>query len=146
MLNTLETYAVLPAKDLQRAKKFYQETLGMEPVEERDFGLVYRTPSGARILIYETQFAGTAQNTAIGFETSDLATEVAALRARGVQFEEYDMPGLTTEDGIVTMDDGESAAWFKDTEGNIIALSQTASVRLTQPAKAREATSTTVEQ
>ena len=123
MLNRLEFTAVLPAKDLQRARGYYSDTLGLEPVEERSDGLIYKSPSGARILIYETDNAGTAQNTALGWMTDDIDTEVAELRGRGVVFEEYDFPGLKTENGIATNDEFR-AAWFKDSEGNIIAVSQ----------------------
>ena len=123
MLNRLEFTAVLPAKDLQRARGFYSEILGLEPAEERSSGLIYQSPSGARILIYETDNAGTAQNTALSWMTDDIETEVAELRGRGVVFEDYDFPGLKTENGIAT-NDGFRGAWFKDSEGNIIAVSQ----------------------
>ena len=124
MLSKLETYSVLPARDLARARRFYKDVFGMEPVEERMEGLLYRTPKGAAIMIYETDNAGTAANTAIGFDTDDIEAEVAELRGRGVTFEEYDFPGLKTENGIATTNE-DRAAWFKDTEGNIICVSQT---------------------
>ncbi|MBG6212755.1 MAG: VOC family protein [Cryobacterium sp.] len=124
MFSQLETYSVLPARDLARARRFYKDVLGMEPDEERVEGLLYRTPKGAAIMVYETDNAGTAANTAIAFVTDDIDAEVAALRGRGVTFQEYDFPGLKTEDGIATMNE-ERAAWFKDTEGNIICVSQT---------------------
>ncbi|TFD08330.1 VOC family protein [Cryobacterium sp. TMT1-2-2] len=124
MLNQLETYSVLPARDLARARRFYRDVLGMEPDEERVEGLLYRTPKGAAIMVYETENAGTAANTAIGFDTDDIEAEVAVLRGRGVTFEEYDFPGLKTENGIATTS-ADRAAWFKDTEGNIICVSQT---------------------
>ncbi|MDH6236297.1 VOC family protein [Cryobacterium sp. CG_9.6] len=126
MLSQLETYSVLPARDLARARRFYKEVLGMEPDEERAEGLRYHTPNGAVILIYETDNAGTAANTAIGFVADDIDAEVAVLRGRGVTFQEYDFPGLKTEDGIATMND-ERAAWFTDSEGNILCVSQTVS-------------------
>lgn len=87
-------------------------------------GLLYRTPKGAAIMVYETHNAGTAANTAIGFDTDDIEAEVAVLRGRGVTFEEYDLPGWKTENGIATTNE-DRAAWFKDTEGNIICVSQT---------------------
>lgn len=124
MLNLLETYSVLPARDLARARRFYKDVLGMEPVEERLEGLLYRTPKGAAILVYETDNAGSAANTAIGFDTDDIDAEVAVLRGRGVAFEEYDFAELKTENGIATTKE-DRAAWFKDTEGNIICVSQT---------------------
>ena len=138
MLSQSEIYSVLPARDLARARRFYQDVLGMEPEEERMEGLLYRTPRGAAIMIYETENAGTAANTAIGFDTDDIDAEVAELRSRGVTFEEYDFPGLKTENGIATTSE-DRAAWFKDTEGNIICVSQTVSFGSTG-ARQREGT------
>ena len=123
MLSDLEIYAVLPASDLGRAREFYKDKLGLEPVEERREGLIYQTSSGPKFLLYETQFAGTAQNTAMNWAARDLDAEMAELRSRGVVFEEYDFPGLKTENGVATDDDGRGA-WFKDSEGNILALSE----------------------
>lgn len=138
MLSQLETYSVLPARDLARARRFYKDVLGMEPVEERVEGLLYRTPKGAAIMLYETDNAGTAANTAIGFDTDDIDAEVAVLRGRGVTFEEYDFPGLKTENGIATTNK-DRAAWFKDTEGNIICVSQAISFGRSE-AREREGT------
>jgi len=123
MLSQLEAAAVLPAKDLRRAKSFYKDKLGMEPAEEREGELRYRTPAGAAVLMYETENAGTAKNTALLWVTPDVQAEVAKLREAGVVFEEYDMPGLKTENGIATTG-GEKAAWFKDSEGNILCVAQ----------------------
>lgn len=123
MLSQLEAAAVLPAKDLKRAKSFYKDKLGLEPAEEREGELRYRTPAGAAVLMYETENAGTAKNTALLWVTPDVQAEVAKLRQAGVVFEEYDMPGLKTEDGIATTGD-ERAAWFKDSEGNILCVAQ----------------------
>ena len=123
MLSQLEAAAVLPAKDLRRAKSFYKDKLGREPAEEREGELRYRTPAGAAVLMYETENAGTAKNTALLWVTPDVQAEVARLREAGVVFEEYDMPGLKTENGIATTG-GEKAAWFKDSEGNILCVAQ----------------------
>ena len=123
MLSQLEAYSVLPAKDLKRAREFYRDKLGLEPAEEHEHGIVYRTASGARVQMYETENAGTAKNTALGWMTDDLEAEMAALRSRGVVFEEYDVPGLKTVNGIATDEDGR-AAWFRDSEGNFICVSE----------------------
>jgi len=128
MLNHREPYSVLPARDLARARAFYRDVLGMEPEEEREFGLVYRAPSGAVILLYETDNAGTAQNTAMGWFTDDLDADMTSLRARGVTFADYDLPGLSTENGVVTSSE-DRAAWFTDSEGNILCVSQDLRVR-----------------
>jgi catechol 2,3-dioxygenase-like lactoylglutathione lyase family enzyme len=123
MLSQLETYAVLPARDLQRARDFYKDKLGMEPDQDRPEGLVYHTPAGAPVLIYETENAGTAQNTAMGWTTNDFDSEVAELRRKGIVFEDFDVPGTKTENGIATTPDGR-AAWFRDTEGNILCVAE----------------------
>jgi len=123
MLSDSEIYAVLPASDLGRARGFYKDKLGLEPAEERGDGLIYQTKGGTKILLYETQFAGTAQNTAMSWVTNDLDTEMADLRSKGVVFEDYDFPGLKTENGVATYEDGRGA-WFKDSEGNILAVTQ----------------------
>ena len=123
MLSELEIYAVLPAKDLQRARGFYKEKLGLEPIDEREDGLVFQTSTGSKLFMYETDNAGSAKNTALSWSTSDLDAEMADLRSRGVVFEEYDFPGLKTENGIATYDGGRGA-WFTDSEGNILAVSE----------------------
>lgn len=123
MLKDMELIAVIPASDLGRAREFYRDKLGLEVTEETPGGLVYRMASGFSFLLYETTNAGTARNTQMCWETPDLDAEMAELRARGVVFEEYDLPGLKTENGVATMD-GERGAWFTDTEGNILCLSE----------------------
>lgn len=123
MTSQLESYAVLPAKDLERARRFYRDALGLEPEQDMPEGLIYRTRTGSRILIYETPFAGSNQATAIGFITGEFDRDVADLRAKGVTFEEYDLPGLKTQNGVVEME-GAKGAWFTDSEGNIISLSE----------------------
>ena len=123
MLSELEIYAVLPAKDLQRARGFYKEKLGLEPTSDVGDGLVFQTSTGSKLFMYETDNAGSAKNTALSWSTDDLDAEMADLRGRGVVFEEYDFPGLKTENGIATYDGGRGA-WFKDSEGNILAVSE----------------------
>lgn len=123
MLSESEIYAVLPAKELQRAKAFYKEKLGLEPTDERGDGIVFQTPAGAKIFMYETENAGTAKNTVLSWTTDDLDAEMADLRGRGVVFEDYDFPGLKTENGVATNEDGRGA-WFTDSEGNILAVTE----------------------
>lgn len=123
MLNNLPSLAVLPAADINRARAFYRDKLGLEPSEQRDDGDLYRTAGGTTFLIYETSNAGTAKNTQMAWLTEDIDAEVAELRARGIVFEEYDFPGLKTENGIATTD-GFKGAWFLDSEGNILAISE----------------------
>ena len=124
MLKDLEITAVLPARDIVRARAFYSDVLGLEPADSMDEeNLIYRCGNGTAFLLYQTDFAGTAKNTQMGWETNDLDAEVADLRGRGVVFEEYDFPGLKTENGIATTPVGK-AAWFLDSEGNILNLFQ----------------------
>ena len=78
---------------------------------------------GVPLMVYQTSYAGTAQNTVFAVETDDLAGAMAALREKGVTFMDYDFPGLTTVDGVAELP-GERAAWFADSEGNILALSE----------------------
>jgi predicted enzyme related to lactoylglutathione lyase len=124
MLKEHDIIAVLPAKDLDRAKKFYDEVHGLEAPEVMDDeNLLYRSGNGTTFLLYKTDNAGTAKNTQMGWGTDNLEAEVDDLRGRGVVFEEYDFPGLKTENGIATSPAGK-AAWFIDTEGNILNLFQ----------------------
>ncbi len=122
MLADSQIYAVVPAMDLARAKQFYSEKLGLEPEKEDGQELVYQCGNGSRLQVYKSGFAGTAQNTAMGWDVDDVDKTVADLRAKGVVFEEYDMPGLKTVNGIASMGDMK-AAWFKDSEGNILCVS-----------------------
>ena len=121
MLKDTAVAAVLPAKDVGRAKEFYRDKLGIEPLEDADDNLMYECGNGTRFLLYQTDNAGTAKNTQMGWVTNDVERDVQELKGRGVVFEEYDFPGLKTENGIATSDAGK-AAWFLDSEGNILSL------------------------
>ncbi|MFD5276980.1 VOC family protein [Pseudarthrobacter sp. NPDC058362] len=124
MLKDLDVMPVLPAKDINRARDFYRDKLGLEPATTIDEdNLVYRCGNGSGFLLYRTDNAGTAKNTQMGWATSDVEREVEELRGRGVVFEEYDFPGLKTENGIATLPDLGKAAWFLDSEGNILNIS-----------------------
>jgi predicted enzyme related to lactoylglutathione lyase len=116
--------AVIAASDLARARQFYEEVLGLQPEEvQEDAGSVFYRIGGIPVMVYETGYAGTAKNTVFAVETDDLDAAMAALREKGVVFEDYDFPGLTTVDGVAELP-GERAAWFPDSEGNLLALSQ----------------------
>lgn len=124
MLKEREIIAVLPAKDLARAQGFYRDVLGLEPSEVLDDeNLIYRCGNGTSFLLYLTDNAGTAKNTQMGWGSDNLEKDVDDLRGRGVVFEDYDFPGLKTENGIATTTAGR-AAWFIDSEGNILNLFQ----------------------
>lgn len=115
--------AVLPASDLERARKFYEEKLGLSPAEDRQGGLFYQIGSGSSLLVYKAAGPASGQHTQAGFMVDDLTATMAELRERGVTFEEYDLPGVHTEKGVVEMPDGRGA-FFKDSEGNILALNE----------------------
>jgi catechol 2,3-dioxygenase-like lactoylglutathione lyase family enzyme len=116
-------WATLPAADLERAKAFYRDRLGLIPVKETPAWATYRA-GNTYFQIYPTSAAGRVGHTLGSWVVDDLDAVVAAYRARGVVFEEYDVPGLRTIDGIATLADVERAAWFKDSEGNILAISE----------------------
>lgn len=118
----LGAMATLPAEDLERAKKFYGETLGFELADWEGDGSIKVRVGDTWFGVYPSQFAGTNQATAVGIGVEDTEAAVSALRGRGVMFEEYDLGEIKTVDGIITMPDGTKGAWFKDSEGNIIGL------------------------
>ena len=130
MLQGSRAAARLPAQDLQRARRFYSEKLGLEPVDERPGGLLYRCASG-EFSLFASAGASTGSFTQMAFEVEDVDATVAELRSRGVVFEEYDFPGLTTVDGIADIEgqypskgSAERAAWFRDSEGNLLGVGQ----------------------
>jgi len=122
LLEKGEMYTTLPAKDLERAKSFYADKLGLKPTEEDQGGITYRTESGAFVLFPSTG-EPSGDHTQIGWTVEDIEATVEELRGRGVVFEEYDLPGFKTVNGIGEVA-GEKGAWFKDSEGNLIAIGQ----------------------
>jgi catechol 2,3-dioxygenase-like lactoylglutathione lyase family enzyme len=122
MLGSHRAFATIPAGDLARAKRWYEEKLGLKPAKDTPAGLMYTLAGGTGFLLYPTQFAGKAPNTLMGFETADVEGDVAALKKKGVVFEEYDMPGLKTVNGIASFGPLKGA-WFRDSEGNILSIS-----------------------
>ncbi len=126
-----EVQARLPCQDLDRARRYYAEKLGLEPVEEREGGLRYRCGSTVFSLFASTG-AASGTHTQMGWKVDDIEAAVTELRRRGVEFERYDFPDLTTVDGITDIPGaypsdggiGERAVWFRDSEGNLIGLGQ----------------------
>src|SRR5690348_13512858 len=116
MLEGFDFTPTIPVKDLERAKKWYADKLGLTPKEDRVDGVLYVSGS-TQFLIYPTQFTG-AQHTLGGFDVKDLDKVMKDLRGRGVKFEEYDLPGIKTEKGVATFGQNDRGAWFKDSEGN----------------------------
>jgi catechol 2,3-dioxygenase-like lactoylglutathione lyase family enzyme len=123
MLRDGQVFASIPAADLARAKAWYEEKLGLTPDMDMPGGHLYRCGEGTAFLLYETAFAGTGQHTIAGWNVADLDAEMAELRRRGVVFEDYDMPGLKTVDGVADLN-GMRGAWFKDSEGNTLNIGQ----------------------
>jgi len=123
MFESAVAHATIAVSDLDRARKFYEGPLGFKPMDERSDGVRYASGEGNWFLVYPTQFAGTAKNTCLSFEVDDVETTVKELRDRGIIFEEYDFPGLKTVDGIAEIQ-GVKGAWFKDPDGNILAVGE----------------------
>lgn len=126
MLETSTPMATLPAADLNRAKAWYAEKLGLEPVmeDEERGGAAYEL-GGSRFLIYVSEFAGTNKATAMSFWMENFDDVAAGLRDKGVEFQELDFGEMgKTVDGVITSPDGtEKSAWFEDSEGNILNIS-----------------------
>jgi predicted enzyme related to lactoylglutathione lyase len=126
MLKDAPVVPYIPATDIQRARNFYEKQVGLVAREEAAGGVVYECAGGSWIFLYQSSGAGTSQASQAFWQVQDVEREVAELRSRGVVFEEYDRPGgLKTVNGI-SIGGGVKAAWFKDSEGNIMALIQNA--------------------
>jgi catechol 2,3-dioxygenase-like lactoylglutathione lyase family enzyme len=123
MLQNSAIYSYIPASDIARARKFYEEKLGFKPSRELGGGVVYECGERTAVFMYPTPNAGTSKASQAFWRVADVAGEVAELKGRGVKFEEYDVPGLKTVNGIAEAG-GAKAAWFKDSEGNIMAMVQ----------------------
>src|ERR1700722_18162821 len=122
MLKAAPICAYIPALDVARARTFYEKVVGLAPKEEFAGGVIYEC-GGASVFLYPTPNAGTSKASQAFWAVDDVEAEVAELKARGVTFEEYDMPGGTMVNSIAT-GGGAKTAWLKDTEGNIMAVSQ----------------------
>jgi predicted enzyme related to lactoylglutathione lyase len=123
MLKNAPIVPYLPATDVARARRFFEEKVGLIPREEVAGGVVYECGNGSWVFLYPSAGAGTSKASQLFWQVQNAEAEVAELKARGVVFEEYNMPGLKTVNGIATAG-GSKAAWFKDTEGNILAIIQ----------------------
>jgi predicted enzyme related to lactoylglutathione lyase len=123
MLQKFPMYAYIPVKDVDRARTFYEKKLGFRPKEEIAGGVAYEFADHTGCFLYPTPNAGTSKASQAYWEVEDVEREVAELKAKGVVFEEYDTPDLKTKNGILQSDEGK-AAWFKDSEGNIMAIIQ----------------------
>jgi predicted enzyme related to lactoylglutathione lyase len=123
MLNDGTVTANIPAGDLKRAREFYVSTLGLAPSFEMDgVMLIFRTAGGSSFSVYETEFAGQAGHTIAQWHVPDVDREVRDLKAKGVQFEHFELPGAEWQDDVASMAGMGKAAWFKDSEGNILCV------------------------
>ena len=123
MLTNAPIVPYIPVCDMARARRFYEQTLGLTPKEEYAGGVIYECGNGSWVFMYPSPGAGTSKASTAFWAVDDVAAEVAELKARGVVFEEYDMPGIRMVNSIATAG-GAKTAWFKDSEGNILAVSQ----------------------
>ena len=140
MLSDNDAVATVAVKDLERAKKFYGDTLGLTKVMENEEVAAFKT-GNSKLFVYRSQFAGTNNATAVTFVAKDVDDLVRTLKSRGVTFEHYDLPKMTRQ-GDVHVAGSMKTAWFKDPDGNIFSLvtpSNTA-VRETVSASARSTT------
>jgi len=123
MLSKSRAVAILPGKDLNRSKEFYTKTLGLGLEGEFPGVVMFSAGENSRVVVYAKTEGTKAEHTVLGFDVEDLAMEMGALRAKGVVFEEYDTPEVKTVEGVADFGPVKSA-WFKDPDGNIIALNQ----------------------
>jgi len=121
MLNGNQVTTMLPVKDMARARRFYEEGLGLKPLGlKADGKFIYRC-GGTELALFPRPGGTKAEHTAISFKVADIGKEIRELEARGVQFADYDLPGLKTVEHVCVLG-SEKAAWFQDTEGNILCL------------------------
>ena len=125
MLQHFPIYAYIPASDVPRARRFYEGKLGFQPKQETAGGVVYEFEGGTGCFLYPTPNAGTSRASQAFWQVNDVEREVAELKRRGVEIEDYDLPGEKSPSGVITAG-GAKAGWFKDTEGNILAIVQRA--------------------
>lgn len=123
MLGTADATPMIAVKDLDRARKFYADSLGLKEVD--DFGEGFMLQSGeTKVSVYRSEFAGTNKATALTFGVADLEEEVRALKEKGITFEHYELEGLTPKGDFYEGQGGFRTAWFKDPDGNILSLIQ----------------------
>jgi catechol 2,3-dioxygenase-like lactoylglutathione lyase family enzyme len=123
-LNAAIAKTTLPVEDLARARAFYAEKLGLRPTREFEGALLYEGEGSSGFLLFPSE-AHPSGHTQMAWFVKDIVASVAKLKSRGVRFEEYDFPGLKTNHGIADLG-YEKAAWFRDSEGNLLALGQLA--------------------
>ena len=121
MLTNAPVTTMLPVKDLDRARRFYEGKLGLKPAGLKPDGKFTYDCAGATLALFPKEGGTKADHTAVSFQVKDIDTELKALKAAGVVFEEYEFPGLKTVNHVCVLG-AEKAAWFKDTEGNYLCI------------------------
>ena len=122
MLGAKEAMATVAVRDLEKARKFYEGTLGLRLTDEQEQEALTYQAGNTKLLVYRSQYAGSNKATATTWLVgNDIEKVVQTLRGKGVAFEHYDLPGMTLK-GDIHVADGMKAAWFKDPDGNIHAL------------------------
>jgi catechol 2,3-dioxygenase-like lactoylglutathione lyase family enzyme len=121
MLGEKEAIATIPVKNVDAARRFYEETLGLKPTRSEEQGVLGYKSGSASVLVYQSQYAGTNKATAVTWAVDDVEGVVRDLKAKGIRFEHYDLPG-TTRTGDIHGSGRTKAAWFKDPDGNILAV------------------------
>ncbi|HEX9097546.1 MAG TPA: VOC family protein [Candidatus Dormibacteraeota bacterium] len=121
MFKPLRVGTTLPAQDIARAKAFYRDKLGLTPTQENALGLLYELEAGTGFGLFPSSGKPSGTHTQMAIEVEDVEQSVKDLQAKGVKFEEYDTPMLKTVNGVADMG-GTKGAWFKDSEGNLIAV------------------------
>ena len=121
MLGKADATPMIAVKDIDRAKQFYSNKLGLKPVNEMGDELFMLKSGGTTLNVYKSEFAGTNKATALTFDVDDIDAEVRELKDKGIAFEHYDVQGLKA-DGDIYSGEGMRTAWFKDPDGNILSL------------------------
>jgi len=121
MLGKADATPMIPVKDIVRARKFYEDKLGLKTKEEWGEGVTMES-GDTLINVYRSEFAGTNKATALTFDVDDIDKEVGELREKGIFFEKYDLPGLEPRGDLYVGEGGFKTAWFKDPDGNILSL------------------------
>jgi predicted enzyme related to lactoylglutathione lyase len=135
MLKITESAATLPAQDMARARKFYEQRLGLTPERVgQDGSVVYKTGSTG-FLVFPSMGKPSGDHTQLAIDVEDVVATVNELKKSGVKFEDYDFPSLKTQDGIADMA-GSKGAWFKDSEGNLIAIGERITAERSESARA----------
>jgi catechol 2,3-dioxygenase-like lactoylglutathione lyase family enzyme len=123
MLSEARAHPALPASDMERARRFYEDVLGLVPSLVAPGGVFYAAGEGTQVFVFPSSGRASGSHTQVGFRVRDIEAEVADLRRRGVTFETYDFPGFDPATSIAASPAGRSA-WFHDTEGNLIGIVQ----------------------